>query len=278
MKGINNQNILEEGTSYEVNGPQLMIQSSEMYKENYQVKMIRENHIRGLLKVTVCHKDSCGQYLYDIGGLISLKAKYEKLLCQKEEIQSFLKQFIYLIDILDNYMLERNCIILDPDFIFYKDEEYFFCYYPNLNKTMEESFHELSEYWIKTIDYEDYGSVAFACGIHKKTMEKYYDLENLVRSYTEYEEEPEISMVQDARKWGAMEERQLLQEEEMLFKNSWEVAYEEGEVEEKSSKVGNLLRETSIGKYLEQRKKERWGDWDDLLTQEESFIMSRRND
>ncbi len=278
MKGINNQNILEEGTSYEVNGSQLMIQSSEMYKENYQVKMIRENHIRGLLKVTVCHKDSCGQYLYDIGGLISLKAKYEKLLCQKEEIQSFLKQFIYLIDILDNYMLERNCIILDPDFIFYKDEEYFFCYYPNLNKTMEESFHELSEYWIKTIDYEDYGSVAFACGIHKKTMEKYYDLENLVRSYTEYEEEPEISMVQDARKWGAMEERQLLQEEEMLFKNSWEVAYEEGEVEEKSSKVGNLLRETSIGKYLEQRKKERWGDWDDLLTQEESFIMSRRND
>lgn len=278
MKGMNSQDKLVQEMIAELNGSELMLQSEDPYEENYQLKMIRENPIPGLLKVTACHKDSYGQYLYSISGLTTLEKKFEKTPCHKEDIQKFLSQLMELIEQLNNYLLDLNYIILDPKYIFVKEEKYFFCYYPKLNKEIIEGFHELSEYWIKVIDYEDYGSVAYACGIHKKTMEECYDLENLIEIYTECEHQDyEINTIQDPKNWNVQEERLKLQCEDSLWEDIWEDEDSSEEVE-KISKMGNILRETSIGKYFEQRKKERWGDWDDLLTQEESFIMNRRSD
>ena len=48
------------------------------YKEDYQMRMLMENAIPGLLSVRGQGKDDKSQYRYEISGKIPVKAKGEK--------------------------------------------------------------------------------------------------------------------------------------------------------------------------------------------------------
>lgn len=272
MEVIKNQDEMQGVIRNELNYSELVVESTEPYSEDYQVKMIRENSITGLLKMAVCNKDNCGQYIYDVSGMTTLQREVEKIPWDGTTIRAFLEQLLYMISRANNYMLDINCIVLNPQYIFCKEEQYYFCYYPVLKKSLAQSFHELTEFWVKSIDYSDYPTVVLACGLHKESMEEYYNLEELIETYTEQlVRQPEL--LRDASTWNVTEEREQLQSENTL----WKTEEEYNSNVEKPGKVKDILRESPIGKYWEQKKKERWGEWDDLLTSEESSIIDRKN-
>lgn len=281
----------------ELNYSNLILESEMQCGESYQLEMIKENDIRGVLKVIECGKDSGSQYIYDVSGKISLQRKYEKLIWDKGTIRDFLQQFMNVITELNHYMLDVNCILLEPQFIFCSGDSYYFCYYPAQQKYLSQSFHEFTEYLVKAIDYSDYQSVIFVCDLHKESMEEQYSLEALIEEYTkpgilqpEYmgqnnfmESEVEENQAKEEKLAYGVEEkgsehyrknrkRSRGKREDDLGKN----AEEEQGWGDKSLGIKSILRETPMKRYWNQKKKEKWGEWDDLLTQEESFIIDKK--
>lgn len=82
-------------------------------------------------------------------------------------------------------MLEPNYLMLSEKYIFEKNENYFFCFFPENEKTWQVSYHELTEYFVRKVDYQDLESIQLACMLHKETLKETYDLESILQQYEE---------------------------------------------------------------------------------------------
>ena len=133
----------------------ITIEESVPYTEDYQNKMLEENQVEGLLEMHGRGMDDKSCYDYDVSGKVSMKALYEKHTMSGEEIKILLKSILRVVKEVERYLLNVNCILMDPEYIFYTEEKYYFCYYPPKEKSLWEGFHHLSEYLVKCADYQD---------------------------------------------------------------------------------------------------------------------------
>ena len=67
-------------------------------------------------------------YDYDVSGKISMKAMFERSEIKSKDIKTFLLCLGETIKSVEEYLLEKDCILLDPEYIFYEEEKYYFCY------------------------------------------------------------------------------------------------------------------------------------------------------
>ena len=102
----------------------MILETDELYKEDYQMRMLMENAIPGLLSVRGQGKDDKSQYRYEISGKISVKAKGEKEHWKFADLEKFMRQFIQVLYAVKNYLLDVNCLSLDPGHIYVSDEIY----------------------------------------------------------------------------------------------------------------------------------------------------------
>ncbi len=208
----------------ELHCTELIIESKTPYQEYYQIRMIQENELENFLYVTACGKDGGTQYIYDVSGMKSLSAEFKHVRCNRINIELFLKQLLNVIQEANNYMLDIHCIMLEPENIFLKNGEYYFCYYPEAKRTLAESFHQLTEFFVQEIDYGDYPSVILACGLHKETMEAQYNLRELIKRHIDMETALDLQVLEQQ---GAYGERERIKSEGAL----WEEAEEEKKVD-----------------------------------------------
>ncbi|MCP1102448.1 hypothetical protein M2454_000944 [Aequitasia blattaphilus] len=225
----------------------ITIEAKEIYREDYQIKMIRLNKIEGLLPIRGIGWGTKSQYSYKVNGKVSMGGIYERGKVKAEDINSFAKNVLCLMDDLEKHLLDINKLLFQKDYIFYGRERFYFCYYPPCNREVYEEFHELMEYFVKHIDYNDEIAVEKLHFLYDKTREENYDLEELLKQSigmekSEEEEIPiqEISYIDEEEK------------EEPVF------------VREKKASV--ICR---AKKMIKRRKKKKWGDFDDLLLDEE---------
>ena len=155
----------------------MILETDELYKEDYQMRMLMENAIPGFLSVRGQGKDDKSQYRYEISGKISVKAKGEKEHWKFADLENFMRQFIQVLYAVKNYLLDVNCLSLDPGHIYVSDEIYYFCYCPGLEGNILEKFHELTEYFVRETDYEQKEAVYLAYELHKASMEENYNIE-----------------------------------------------------------------------------------------------------
>ena len=57
----------------------MILEGKEGEKEDYQVIMLKENDIPGILKLDVRYLDNISHYYYDISGKTSFKTLHEKI-------------------------------------------------------------------------------------------------------------------------------------------------------------------------------------------------------
>ena len=170
----------------------ITIEESVPYTEDYQNKMLEENQVEGLLEMHGRGMDDKSCYDYDVSGKVSMKALYEKHTMSGEEIKILLKSILRVVKEVERYLLNVNCILMDPEYIFYKEEKYYFCYYPPKEKSLWEGFHHLSEYLVKCADYQDKECVQIVFLLHKETMKENYSLEQIIKECVKEEEENDI--------------------------------------------------------------------------------------
>lgn len=247
------------GYKRNLNNTYLIIEDEIQYEEDYQMRMIKENHIHGLLPLRGRGVDGKSQYSYDISGKVSAKAMYEKAKLRKEDMASLIRDLMQTVKAVRSYLLDINCILLDTDYIFYEDGKFYYCYYPLNKDDLCDEFHRLSEYFVSQVDYEEKEGVYMAYELHKATMEENYSLEKVVGRI---EEE------------SAPEDDELQKDQDESENNIQEKSYQDW-VEETSMGIGHV-RETKgmfspVRKIIKRKRKAKWGEWDELLLDEDDL-------
>ena len=150
-------------------------------KEDYQVVMLAENEIPGILNMDVRYLDNQSQYYYDISGKTSFKTLHEKMSLSLEDMKRLVTDLLQVIQELKRYMLDAEHILLEPEYIYSDSEHFFFCYYPSAKQDVRKDFHTLTEFFVREVDYKDEEGVHFAYTLHKNTMEENYSIEDIMQ-------------------------------------------------------------------------------------------------
>lgn len=240
----------------------ITIEEDMVYKEDYQMRMLKANHLEGILKMggRGVNKSSC--YDYDVSGKMSMRSMFERNKIGAEDIKIFLGDFKSTVKEVETYLLNVHCILLKPEYIFYEDGRYFFCYYPPSKKDLWDEFHVLTEYFVKQADYQDQECISMVFLLHQKTMDENYSLEKLAAECMR------SNSMQDSIKsteTGTGDEDGF--EEYDRSEHDWITGQEMG---------ASILRETEnlwtpVKRFLCRHKKSKWGDWDGLHIEEEEL-------
>lgn len=283
----------------ELNQTRFRISLPGLYTEDYQIRMLRENQIKGLLPASALGEGESTVYEYDITGFTSMKQCYKQKKITWEEMNGFLKQIQEVIEETEGYLLNPNRLLMDPEYIFCEDGLYRFCYFPQGDEDIRMSFHRLMDDFVQWTDYQDIPSVKTAFFLHKETMKENYSLKRIMRELGKMKEETE-----DAEKAGGSAKKQIkermgdrMQEEgekgeieggqhaseevRLCTEQPWKQWVFEYDSEEHdwitSQEMGSkILKETDnlwspVKRLLHRHKRPKWGDWDGIYIDEEDF-------
>lgn len=136
VKGEENQ-MEEKKTNQQsrVAESELIIDSVQPYRENYQMRMLKNNRIPGLLRVSGCGMEGASRYYYNTGHSQSLETYYKNKDIRAEEILKLTRQFLSVMEKMKDYMLEPNYLMLSEKYIFEKNENYFFCFFQRTKRS-----------------------------------------------------------------------------------------------------------------------------------------------
>ena len=157
----------------------LRIRYEGISEEDYQIHMLKNHEPEGLLRLRMFGEGEETIYEYDISEMTSLIRYYKHRKMTKEEMIIFLQKIQTVIEEVDDYLLDPNRLLLDPEYIFLSGDEYRFCYFPKGRDDIRVSFHRLMDSFVKWTDYEDISSVKTAFLLHKETMEENYSLKGI---------------------------------------------------------------------------------------------------
>ena len=115
------------------------------------------------------------------------------------QMENFMRQFIQVLKEMDNYLLNVNCLSLNPEHIYWNDGKFYFSYCPALEQDLWEKFHELTEYFVRETNYEDKEAIYFAYELHKSSMEENYNIEEILEKILERKEAEMDRMKEDVK-------------------------------------------------------------------------------
>lgn len=221
---------------------QLVLEGEDL-KEDFEVFMLQENEIPGLLKTTIKHIDGKSHYQYDISGKTSLQIRYEKMKLSGDDIRALVNSLIQLLKEISKYMLDAKGILLSPEYIFCEGDSFFFCYYPPCHLDLKEEFHRLTEFLVREVDYRDKEGIHLAYTLHKSSMDENYSIERIMDKMLE-EETDSPACYETVMEEKGEDNNRIAEKKEL-----WE----------------------PVKKLLEWRKKEKWGEWNENTEKESSF-------
>ena len=168
----------------------LVVDTSVSYTEDYQIRMMKNNSIPGLLKVSGNGLEGKSRYTYQVQELLPFSQKYAEQKISFSTLNLLISQLLELTHVLEKYLLNPDCILLHPDCIFESrnqsddqtEHHFYFCYVPSFPRSLSDSFHKLTEFIVQNLDYNDDNGILLACLLHKETLQKNYHLESLLQS------------------------------------------------------------------------------------------------
>lgn len=211
----------------------LLTLEGEEVKDDFQIFMLQENEIPGLLKTSMKYIDGKSHYQYDISGKVSMKVKYEKMKLSNEDMKCLIHSLLQTLQEIEKYMLEARGILLAPEYIYCEGDKYFFCFYPPCSLELKEEFHKLTEFFVREVDYKDKEGIHLAYTLHKSSMDENYSIEKIMEEVINEEAVPQIPY--EKRMEEQSEETAIIEEKKEL----WE----------------------PVRRFLEKRKKDKWDDW-----------------
>lgn len=169
-----------------------LVFETEISRYNYKYKMLEQYEISGLLPCFILHMDDKMKVQYDISSKQSLMRICEKRHIDAKAFQGLILQIQKTYYELERYFLNPDELCLLPEYI-YADMENLqvkFCYYPEgKTKSIEENFHELAEYLINHLDYNDKELIERGYGMYRYTQQENYHIGNCIQQTLKFQKE-----------------------------------------------------------------------------------------
>lgn len=238
------------------------------YEEDYQIHMLSHNNICSLLKVTGSGRDGQSRYTFYPGDAVSMEKQYSRQEMKKEDVERFAVQFMEMTDTVKKHLLDPDHILLTPEMVFIKDGTYRFCYLPvqdlEKKKSLSVSFHEITEYFVKKLDYQDTEGILLVYRLHKETLKEHYDLKKIMEEYRKeayHKKEYHKERLIGSDEKGILSDGAVFCTDDEEGENYGQKKSDTGIIREESSRYGPLR------KAVRKIKNRRWGRWDDLITE-----------
>lgn len=151
-------------------------------EENFQIKMICQNHIAGLLPMHYYAVDDKNKYYYDISQKRAVQDIWGNGQYHLQNLQDFMMSLYLCTQKMEEYLLDINHLLLYPDYVYQdvKTGEIYFCFYPNADSSLMDSIKELLENLMNQADYEDKVFIEVLYALQNIVSETYCTVKDLV--------------------------------------------------------------------------------------------------
>lgn len=173
------------GVTYErkLNGNYLVLEEEHptIEKNEFEIRMLRENNIPGFLRCTVRCIDGKEQFAYDITSRQSLKRLYEEQDIGYSDMKSILLGMMKGFEAVSEYFLNEKNLVLLPEYIYadIETKQAFLCFYPFYHVNIHQSFQGFAEYLLQKTDHMDEKAVVLAYAFYKQITNEDYNLYHL---------------------------------------------------------------------------------------------------
>lgn len=176
---------------------------------SYQLKMLENNSISGLLKMDTMIIDNIPSFIYDISSKHSLESFLSSRKINAPLLRTLLIGLYKLNENLMSYLLDWDYILLLPEVIFLNPEtmEPYFCFCP-VNDTITDkkhdnfmdNFRELLRFILTKTDHDDNECVLLAYNIQQRSLNDNFSFDDLFEilnrgSKPEPETKPDIPVM-----------------------------------------------------------------------------------
>ncbi|NLZ81064.1 MAG: FHA domain-containing protein [Clostridiales bacterium] len=168
----------------DINSNYLIVEIEEgIHESDYQIPMLINNNIRGLLKLTVGNIDNKMELYYDISSKQKLSTILERQSLTHENLQRILYSIIDTMEVIVEYLLDGKGIVLELEYIYLNLETYqlYFCYNPFYKDNVLMNLHELFLKLIEKVNYEDKEAVELIYKAYQCSQKEGFQIADLVK-------------------------------------------------------------------------------------------------
>ncbi len=165
-------------------------QPNTITKKSYEMKMLINNQIQGLLNMELRTIDGNEEYYYNITGKQPMSVLFQKETLKENQIRGILLEIINTLKRGKEYLLLEENFILSPEYIYLDLEQLKpeLIYFSDYKKSIREQILQLIEYMMDKVDYEDKKAVFLIYGIYKVSREEHITFEKLLKFLEEKNE------------------------------------------------------------------------------------------
>lgn len=174
---------VRDGNSY-----YLVISVTGVADNDYQLPMLLQNRIPGLLPVHMQMLDGVKELYYEITSYHTLADCYEARKMGLHDILTILLYISHVSEEIDRYLLRGSGLLLKPEYIFWDEQkpEASFCYDPEASVPVMEGLSQFTRFILDHIDYEDKNSVKLAYTMLQESLKENVSVRDFARLAAEY--------------------------------------------------------------------------------------------
>lgn len=162
-------------------GKSYMIWETEEREWGYQIPMLRENAVKGILPMQKVQEGERVQLWYEISGKHDLEgfARFHKL--GRTFLENFILSLYQASRSLGDYLLPEDEICLDPEMIYlnYNEKEISFCYIPGSQKKLDVSLGNFMEFFLKHMEHGEQKDIEICYKVYEVSQMEHVDLSKL---------------------------------------------------------------------------------------------------
>ncbi|MBP3296244.1 MAG: FHA domain-containing protein [Lachnospiraceae bacterium] len=169
----------------------LVVAAEADHEEDYQLRMVLENRIRGLIPMEIKCREGRTNLYYDVSSMQPLTRIYDRRELSGTDIRKILYGIMDVLGEMQDYMLEEDSAILDPAYIF-ADMENGTIHLLFLPKGEGEAAEEdpllaVAEFLMEHADHRDPQAALCAYRVYQTIRKGNYVTEDLRRAFEEKE-------------------------------------------------------------------------------------------
>lgn len=170
----------------------LVVEEASDCSDTFDVKMLLNNQISGLLPLQIQYIDNQCIYRYMTGEKISLAGLLSHRKLQFKEAYQLWKDIFHSCSICGEYLLQPEHLLLYPEYIYWsaRTKSFSICYFPGREENLEVQIKRLCEFLLKVTDHQDRLGRKFIYDWYDRLMGRGFylsELEQYLKSYRDSE-------------------------------------------------------------------------------------------
>lgn len=175
---------MKESLKRDLNKTYLILSSEEQeYEETYEIEMIVQNTPKTLLPLHVLRVDGGLQLYYDVSSKQTLRDCAGRAKTGAETIYALFEAVDQLKHEMKDYLLDMERVILDLSHIYVQEGTFYFCYCPWESRDVFQSFREMLEEILGSLDYHDTRGVELAYHLYQSACRGNFEISQILEEH-----------------------------------------------------------------------------------------------